>query len=160
MISIELLLKHMAWANQGIYKAVQKLDDEVLDYYIIDPEWHIRRILIHTVYAAHAYEQRLAGVEPKPIELKNPDSSEVIEELLEHLERIDTAALKYVDMEDRDIHYKIDGEPRTTKASTLLSQMVFHSAEHRAQVVAALDDKGVRDINLDSFAVFGFVSQQ
>ena len=29
MISIELLLKHMAWANQGIYKAVQKLDDEV-----------------------------------------------------------------------------------------------------------------------------------
>ena len=38
--------------------------------------------------------------------------------------------------------------------------MVFHSAEHRAQVVAALDDKGVRDINLDNFAVFGYVIQQ
>ena len=160
MISIELLLKHMAWANQGIYKAVQKLDDEVLDYYIIDSEWHIRRILVHTVFAAHAYEQRLAGVELEPIEIKNPDSPEVIDELLEHLVRIDTAALKYVDMEDRDIYYKIDGEPRTTKASTLLSQMVFHSAEHRAQVVAALDDKGVRDINLDDYSVFSFINQQ
>ena len=37
------------------------------------------------MYAAHAYEQRLAGVEPEPIELKNPDSPEVIDELLEHL---------------------------------------------------------------------------
>ncbi len=78
MISIELLLKHMAWANQEIYKAVQKLDSEVLDYYIVDPEWRIKRILIHTVFSSHAYEKRLAGVEPKvaitPPELNDPDS--------------------------------------------------------------------------------------
>jgi len=112
------------------------------------------------VFSAHAYEQRLAGVELEPIQIKNPDSPEVINELLEHLERIDTAALKYIDMEDQDIHYKIDGKPRTTKASTLLSQMIFHSAEHRAQIVAALDDKGVRDINLDDYAVFSYINQQ
>ena len=38
MISVELLCKHMAWANQEIYKEVQKLGDEVLDYYVIYPE--------------------------------------------------------------------------------------------------------------------------
>jgi uncharacterized damage-inducible protein DinB len=162
MISIELLLKHMAWANQEIYKAVQKLDSEVLDYYIVDPEWHIKRILIHTVFSSHAYEKRLAEVETKvaitPPELNNPDSPEVIDELLNHLKRIDTAALKYVDMEDKDIHWEINGEPKTTKASTLLSQMIFHSAEHRAQVVAALDDKGVRDINLDEYSVWSYIN--
>ena len=29
MISVEVLLKHMAWANQEIYKEVQKLDNEI-----------------------------------------------------------------------------------------------------------------------------------
>ena len=39
MISIELLTKHMAWANQEIYKEIKKLGPEVLDYYVIDKEW-------------------------------------------------------------------------------------------------------------------------
>ena len=158
MISLELLLKHMGWANQEIYKAVQKLDSKVLNYYIVDPEWTVKRILIHTVSAAHSYEQRLAGNDLVKLELDNPDSNEVIDELLKHLERIDNDALKYVDMEDKDIHYVLsDGGERTSKVSTVLSQMVFHSAEHRAQIVAALDNHGVRDINLDDYDVWSYI---
>ena len=160
MISLELLLKHMGWANQEIYKAVQKLDSKVLDYYIFDPEWTVKRILIHTVSAAHSYEQRLAGNKLVKLELKNADSPEVIDELLEHLKRIDTDSLKYVDSEDRDIHYVLsDGGERTSKASTILSQMVFHSAEHRAQIVAALDKHNIRDINLDEYSVWGYTAK-
>jgi uncharacterized damage-inducible protein DinB len=160
MISLELLLKHMGWANQEIYKAVQKLDSKVLDYYIFDPEWTVKRILIHTVSAAHSYEQRLAGNKLVKLELENPDSPEVIDELLDHLKRIDTDSLKYVDSEDRDIHYVLsDGSERTSKASTILSQMVFHSAEHRAQIVAALDKHNVRDINLDEYSVWGYTAK-
>jgi uncharacterized damage-inducible protein DinB len=160
MISLELLLKHMGWANQEIYKAVQKLDSKVLDYYIVDPEWTVKRILIHTVSAAHSYEQRLAGNKLVKLELKNADSPEVIDELLDHLKRIDTDSLKYVDSEDRDIHYVLsDGGERTSKASTILSQMVFHSAEHRAQIVAALDKHNIRDINLDEYSVWGYTAK-
>jgi uncharacterized damage-inducible protein DinB len=160
MISLELLLKHMGWANQEIYKAVQKLDSKVLDYYIFDPEWTVKRILIHTVSAAHSYEQRLAGNKLVKLELKNADSPEVIDELLDHLKRIDTDSLKYVDSEDRDIHYVLsDGGERTSKASTILSQMVFHSAEHRAQIVAALDKHNIRDINLDEYSVWGYTAK-
>ena len=160
MISIELLLKHMGWANQEIYKAVQKLDSKVLDYYIFNPEWTVKRILIHTVSAAHSYEQRLAGNKLVKLELKNADSPEVIDELLDHLKRIDTDSLKYVDSEDRDIYYVLsDGGERTSKASTILSQMVFHSAEHRAQIVAALDKHNIRDINLDEYSVWGYTAK-
>jgi uncharacterized damage-inducible protein DinB len=160
MISLELLLKHMGWANQEIYKAVQKLDSKVLDYYIVDSEWTVKRILIHTVSAAHSYEQRLAGNKLVKLELKNADSPEVIDELLDHLKRIDTDSLKYVESEDKDIHYVLsDGGERTSKASTILSQMVFHSAEHRAQVVAALDKHNVRDINLDEYSVWGYTAK-
>ena len=47
MISIELLTKHMAWANQEIYNEIKKLDPEVLDYYVIDKEWTVRIIMVH-----------------------------------------------------------------------------------------------------------------
>ena len=44
MISLDLLLKHMQWANKEIYTEVSKLDSEVLDYYVIDPEWKIKQL--------------------------------------------------------------------------------------------------------------------
>ena len=43
------------------------------------------------------------------------------------------------------------------KISTILSQLIFHAGEHRAQIVAALDKHDERSINLDNFSVWGFV---
>ena len=50
MISLELLAKHMAWANQEIYKEVKKLDPEVLDYFVVDKEWTVRTIMVHIIF--------------------------------------------------------------------------------------------------------------
>ena len=48
MISVEVLLRQMAWANQEIYKEVGKLDSKVLNYYVFDPEWTVKNLsLIH-----------------------------------------------------------------------------------------------------------------
>ena len=47
MISVEVLLRQMAWANQEIYKEVGKLDSKVLNYYVFDPEWTVKNIMIH-----------------------------------------------------------------------------------------------------------------
>ena len=55
MISLELLTKHMAWANQEIYKEVKSLDPEVLDYFVVDKEWTVRTIMIHIVAASYLY---------------------------------------------------------------------------------------------------------
>ena len=41
------MLEHMAWANQETYKEIKKLDTKVLDYFVIDPEWTVRTIMIH-----------------------------------------------------------------------------------------------------------------
>ena len=47
MISLDLLLNHMQWANKEIYMEVSKLDSEVLDYFVIDPEWKVKTIMLH-----------------------------------------------------------------------------------------------------------------
>jgi len=157
MISVEVLCKHMAWANQEIYKAVQKLDNKVLDYYIVDPEWTVKNIMIHIVGASHLYGQRLNGDPFSKFELKNPDSPDFIDELLEHLERIDAELVKNSNLDDSEIRFMTSKGERSATASSILSQMVFHSAEHRAQIVAALDNHGVRDINLDDYDVWSYI---
>ena len=44
------LLRHMAWANQRVYDAVQKLPDKALTAYITNPHWSAGHILQHIVY--------------------------------------------------------------------------------------------------------------
>ncbi len=41
MIPLDLLLKHMQWANKEIYMEVSKLDSEVLDNYDV---WSFVRV--------------------------------------------------------------------------------------------------------------------
>ena len=157
MISVEVLCKHMAWANQEIYKAVQKLDSKVLDYYLIDPEWTVKNIMIHIAGASHLYGQRLNGDPFSKFELNNPDSPDFIDELLEHLQRIDAQLVKNSNLNDGEITFMTSKGERSATASSILSQMVFHSAEHRAQIVAALDNHGIRDINLDDYDVWSYI---
>ena len=157
MISVEVLLKQMAWANQEIYKEVGKLDNEVLDYFVYDPEWTVKNIMIHIVKAAHLYGQRLDGDSFSPLELTNSDGSDLVNELIDELDRIDTNFLKHVNAEDGDLTYTTSQGERTSKISTIVSQMIFHAAEHRAQIVAALDKHGERFINLDNYDVWSYI---
>ena len=157
MISVEVLLKHMAWANQEIYKEVQKLDNEVLNYYVIDPEWTVRKILIHIVGAGDLYGQRLDGHPFSPFKLESDDDGILIDQLLTELERIDQGLIKFANVEDGDLTYMTSQGERTSKISTIISQMIFHAAEHRAQIVAALDKHNVREINLDRYSVFSYI---
>ena len=157
MISVEVLLRHMAWANQEIYKEVQKLDNEVLNYYVIDPEWTVRKILIHIVGAGHLYGQRLDGDPFSPFKLESDDDGMLIDQLLTELERIDQGLIKFANVEDGDLTYMTSQGERTSKISTIISQMIFHAAEHRAQIVAALDKHNLREINLDRYSVFSYI---
>ena len=158
MISVELLCKHMAWANQEIYKEVQKLGDEVLDYYVIYPEWTVKTIMIHIAGASHLYAQRLNGEPFSRFELKNTENSEMIDELLSELNRIDQSLMKNVDREDGEFTYMTSKGEQSAKVSEVLSQLIFHAGEHRAQIVAALDKHNERSINLDKYSVWSYIS--
>ena len=158
MISLDLLLKHMQWANKEIYTEVSKLDSEVLDYYVIDPEWKIKTILLHIAKASNNYGQFVNGVtETEPLELEEPSSSDDIKVLTDKLYEIDQGLIDNQGIGDIDLTIKMRSGVKEHKSSTILSQMVFHSAEHRAQIVAALDRHNVRSINLDDYDVWSYI---
>lgn len=155
-ISIERALKHMAWSNQEVFRAVAKLPDEALTAYISNPEWHVGEILEHICSGATWYVYRLEIEDwidiPKAITAKDVL---VLAELIDNLDQKLIAAASQV---DRELLYTYEDSGKTVKRwfSTILTQAVHHATEHRAQLVDALDFKGYRNIVLDDLDVWAF----
>ena len=158
MISIELSAKHMAWANQEIFKEVKKLGPEVLDYYVVDPEWTVKTIMVHIVSASYLYGKRLQQKELSRIEF-DIESPDLIDNLLSELEIIDKNLIEQAYKDDIEVTYETSKGEQSDKISTILSMMIFHATEHRAQIVAALDKNNERSINLDEFSILRYVRQ-
>ena len=55
--------------------------------------------------------------------------------------------------------YETSKGEQSDKISVILSMMIFHATEHRAQIVAALDKNNERSINLDEFSILRYVRQ-
>ncbi|MBK77176.1 MAG: hypothetical protein CL518_01175 [Actinobacteria bacterium] len=158
MISLELLAKHMAWANQEIYKEIKKLDPEVLNYYVVDREWTVRTIMVHIVTASYLYSQRLQEKPFSKIEFDIEDTN-LIDNLLSALESIDRDLIEQVYKDDKEVTFETSKGERSEKISVILSMMIFHATEHRAQIVAALDKNDERSINLDEYSIFGYLRE-
>ncbi len=156
MISLELLAKHMAWANQEIYKEVKNLDPEVLDYFVVDKEWTVRTIMVHIVAASYLYSGRLTGKPFSKFEF-DLDSPNLIYDLMSELEKIDKSLIEQVYREDEEVTFETSKGESSAKVSVILSMMIFHATEHRAQIVAALDKNNERSINLDEYSIFGYL---
>lgn len=158
MISLKLLAKHMAWANQEIYKEIKKLDPEVLNYYVVDREWTVRTIMVHIVTASYLYSQRLQEKPFSKIEFDIEDTN-LIDNLLSALESIDRDLIEQVYKDDKEVTFETSKGERSEKISVILSMMIFHATEHRAQIVAALDKNDERSINLDEYSIFGYLRE-
>ena len=120
MISVELLAKHMAWANQEIFKEVKKLGPEVLDYYVVDKEWTVKTIMVHIVAASYLYSQRLQEKPFSKIEF-DMDSPNLIDDLLSALENIDKDLIEQAYKEDKDCLLYTSPSPRDKRQSRMPS---------------------------------------
>ena len=154
-ISLQRALDHMAWANQEIYKLIAELPDEALDAYTADPEFTVREILRHIASSAGGYASRLEGKDNEGLEL--PKNMAELHEIAKVLATNDARFLKLLGLEDQSITYRReDGQTVTWMRSTIITQAVHHSIEHRAQAVCALEARGYKKVDLDDFDVWGY----
>ncbi|NDC52198.1 MAG: hypothetical protein EBZ66_03450 [Actinobacteria bacterium] len=156
MISVERLLKHMAWANQKVYSAAETLPDEAFGAYIVNPEWTVARILEHIVGGATWYVNRLEIEKWK--EIPTPKSGADVKVLKTMLADFDAKILSAVEHGEGKITGKYDGKDITRERSTIISQAVHHATEHRAQLIDALEFRGYKVINLDDIDLWSFES--
>lgn len=155
-IGIERALKHMAWANQSVFKAVAELPDEALLSYISNPDWTVGKILHHICDGATWYIHRLE-IEDW-IDIPNVTSAKDVIELSKIISNLDQKLIAVASQPDRELTYTYEetGKTVTRWFSTILTQAVHHATEHRAQLVDALDFKGYKSINLDDLDLWSF----
>ncbi len=153
-ISLETMLRHMKWANQEIFAKISELPDEALSSYITDKDWDVSQILSHLVGAADRYVERIAGRSSE--ERMMPKTMNDLKTLMSKLEKYDSELVELVHQSDRIIEVNREGKSSYWQASTILSQAVHHSIEHRCQAVTALEFKGFKAPDLDDYDVWGY----
>jgi len=147
-------LRHMAWANQRVYSAVQALPDDSLASYISNPEWTAGVILKHIVDGATWYVYCL-GV-TMWTDIPDVKTMNDLPKLASMLAEFDAQILSQAELPDESLSIK-EGE-RTFNAlrSTILAEASYHATEHRAQLLDALESKGHFPIKLDDIDLWSF----
>jgi len=148
----------MAWSNQRVFSAVQTLPTEALDAYIVNPEWTAKVILQHIVNGADWYVYCLTESPWSNIIL--PKTISEIDVLKAQLADFDAKIASQADLADAVLTINEEGRTRTALRSTIISEAIYHSAEHRTQLVDALESKGFTPISLDNLDLWAFESYE
>ena len=148
------LLRHMAWANQRVYDEVKSLPDVALGAYIINAEWTAGRILQHIVGGADWYVFCLTETPWRDFKL--PESMTDLNLLQEQLAEFDAKIFSQAELPDEYLTIREEGESWQALRSTILAQSIYHAAEHRTQLIDALESKGFSPISLDDIDLWKF----
>ena len=154
MITLERMLKHMAWANQHVLNFLVDLPDEALSAHVVNPDWNVAEIVGHIVSAADRYGVRLTGIESTDI--ARPSSMNDVRDLIPLTERFDARLLAAAADEDAKVLVRHSDGDFECWRSTILSQAVHHATEHRAQLASALEAKGFAAPDLDDIDLWAF----
>jgi uncharacterized damage-inducible protein DinB len=144
----------MAWADQRVYDAVKILPDLALGSYIANPEWTAGRILQHIVSGADWYVFCLTATPWQEIEF--PKSMTDINILQEQLAEFDAKISSQSELPDEYLTIKEDEGSWQALRSTILAEAIYHAAEHRTQLIDALESKGFSPISLDDLDLWKF----
>jgi uncharacterized damage-inducible protein DinB len=150
------LLRYHAWANARLIGFCAEQPDAELDATAPATYGTIRSTLAHLVGAEGAFLVALTGEQPDP-PLSPGDPAPPFDDLLGRAERsgaaLQAAASRLAP--DHVVRMRRRGAEIEIAASAILAQAVYHAGEHRAQVVAILDQRGIRPPDLSGWAFGG-----
>ena len=152
--TLDRLLRHMAWANAGLFEHLSKQPDEALALASPRNEWPVARILGHLVDAADRYAARLEEA-PRPGDTEPPTTQAVVADRASRCAAIDARLRAQAAVPDGP-----SPSPDPTNAgrsrSTILAQAIHHATEHRAQIAGALSTNGIDAIDLDALDLWAY----
>ncbi len=152
--TLTTLFQHNLWANQRLLEVCAKLNDEQLNAAIVGTYGSIRDTLQHIIFAEQSYFSRISTGRPfrRPQDAPPPTIAEMVEVsrmtgngLIEWASKVQADDAVMVDW---------DGAPRAVPKTIILTQVINHATEHRAQVMATLTQIGIEPPELDSWTYF------
>ncbi len=149
---IETLFHHNTWANLRLLTACEGLDDALLDAQIPGTYGTVRDTLLHIVGAEVSYVRRvngrLPGEPPKEGEFPSfeqlkHDTAWCGDELLQLALNAGLTDIVEQTRQGKRIQYKL---------VSLMTQVINHATEHRAQVATILTQQGVEPPDMSGWA--------
>jgi uncharacterized damage-inducible protein DinB len=152
--TLTTLYRHHLWANLLLFERCAGLTDEQLDATLLGTYGTIRDTLEHIVLAEQSYFSRISTGQ----RLNRPDDAPPLtmdemrasmhatgEGLIEWASRVQAGDTVQIDW---------DGTPRGVPKTILLTQVINHGTEHRAQIMAIMTQLGIEPPELDAWQYF------
>lgn len=154
MIPIERSLNHTAWADDRLFACLERLSPEALACSYAPGASTVADLAAHIVSGAEWYRYVLCGIrwgDPRP-----PSSTGEVRTLRDHLRGLYAVIIPECRRDDEVIVFADEGGDSRVRRSTLLSQVAYHSTEHRSQIAVALELNGFGGVVLDDFDLWAY----
>ena len=155
MISMDMALRHMKWADDRLFREIASLPDRALTFTYADPAWNVGHILHHMVRGGEWYRYILTGAKWR--ELTTPTSMTELDALRVYLMEIYEVLIEECAKPDEMVEFKDEDGPNSVPRAMILSQATYHSVEHRTHIATALEVSGLKAIDLDSYDLWHYV---
>lgn len=153
--TLERLFRHMSWANNQLFGQLSTLPESALKFSAWNPEWTVGKIANHIVIAEGRFLSRLQKLEPFP-ESEFDLTSEGMKALTAKSAENCAKLQEFIGLNDEMLTFLRYGEKVNFLTSTVLSQIVHHATEHRAQIADILAVNNMDVINLDKLDHWSF----
>ncbi|MCO5183694.1 MAG: DinB family protein [Anaerolineae bacterium] len=152
--TIETLFRHNLWANTSLFATCAALSDEQLNSSIIGTYGSIRDTLEHIARAEQSYLHRVTTGQP----LRRPANREPMT-IAELQAAVQASGAGFVtaapQVQPHDfVIVDWDGAPRKVPSAVILTQVINHATEHRAQIMATLTQIGIEPPDLSGWTYF------
>lgn len=152
--TLTTLFNHHLWANLRLLERCADLNSEQLAASIPGAHGDILDTLEHITKAEQSYFSRIStGQMYKRPEDEPPMS---IADMMDSLRRTGGGLIEWagkVQSEDT-VQIDWDGTPREVPKTILLTQVINHATEHRAQIMAIMTQLGIQPPELDGWSYF------
>ncbi len=149
---LTIIFRHNLWANQRLFEICADLETEQLNASIAGAFGSIRETLRHIVLAEQSYFARISTGQPS----QPSDKELTLSEMLDSVRKTGRGLIEWAFKVKADDMVILDwrGTPREVPKSVILTQVINHATEHRAQIMAILTNLGIQPPNLDSWSYF------
>ena len=152
--TLTTLFSHNLWANLRLVERCASLTSEQLEATVAGAFGSIRSTLQHIVTAEQSYFSRISTGQPR----RQPDDAPPLT-LAEMVESLRTTGFGFIEWApkvhaDDTVQVDWDGTPREVPKTIILTQVINHATEHRAQILTILTQLGIEPPELAGWSYF------
>jgi uncharacterized damage-inducible protein DinB len=159
MDTFTTLFRHNLWANLRILERCAGLTEEQLDATVAGTFGSIRDTLQHMATSERSYFSRISTGQPYRRPKDAPPLT--MAEMSESVRTSGSGLIEWASRVQANDTVQVDwqGTPRQVPKTIILTQVINHATEHRAQIMTILTQLGIQPPDLDGWTYFDELAQ-